>query len=138
VSEMETFDHALPLLFERKWALVKVPDGTSAFVTCDHPVCLSWSRPEGKTIAPGLKLTGTEILFPFSPKLAVVGTFELEDGERELTEEQVAAVNGTIILNAQRQVYSKGYEFRYKIGQKASRLGTCLVGDDQFKGHVSN
>jgi hypothetical protein len=138
ISEMDAFDHVLPLLFERKWVLAKAPDGSSAFVTCDHPVCLSWSEPEVKIIAPGLKLTGTEILFPVSSKLAVVGAFELEHGERDFTEEQVAAANGTIILNAQRQVYSKGYEFRYKIGQGNSRLGTCLVGDDQFKGHTGN
>jgi Protein of unknown function (DUF4238) len=104
------------------------------FVTCDHPVCLTWSEPDGKTVAPGLKLTGTEILFPISPKLAVVGAFELKGEVRDFTLDQVAAANGIIILSAYRQVYSKGYEFRYRIGQNASRLGTCLVGDDQFKG----
>jgi ASC-1-like (ASCH) protein len=137
-SEMNTFDEVLPRLFERKWAIVKAPSGSAGFVTCDHPVCLTWSEPEGKSIAPGLKLKGTEILFALSTELAVLGAFELEDGVRDLTEEEVAAANGTIALNAHRQVYSTGYEFRYRIGQSKSRLGTCLVEDDQFKGHAGS
>jgi hypothetical protein len=135
MSEMEVFDHALPLLFERTWALAKAPEGSSAFVTCDHPVCHAWSEPEGKIIAPGLKLKGTEILFPISPKLAIVGAFEFEEGVRDFTEEQVAGANGSIILNAQRQVFSKAWEFRYRIGQGDSRLGTRLADDEQFKGN---
>ena len=73
-SEMQTFDHALPLLFERKWVLVRAPQGSPGFVTCDHPVSLTWSEPT--RARPGLKLKGTEILFPISPDLAVVGAFE--------------------------------------------------------------
>jgi hypothetical protein len=45
-TEMETFDHILPLLFARKWVLVKAPEGSGGFITSDHPVCLMWSVPD--------------------------------------------------------------------------------------------
>jgi Protein of unknown function (DUF4238) len=45
-SEMDTFDHALPLLFERGWVLVKAPEQSPGFITADHPVCLTWSEPQ--------------------------------------------------------------------------------------------
>jgi hypothetical protein len=137
-SEMDTFDQVLPRLLDRKWTVAKASGGSAGFVTCDHPICLTWSEPEGKSIAPGLKLRGTEILFPLSPELAVLGAFELEDGVRDFTEDRVAAANGTIALNAHRQVYSKGFEFRYRFGQNESRLGTSLVEDDLFKGDAGS
>lgn len=130
-SEMDTFDHVLPLLAERRWVLVKAPDSAS-FVTGDHPVSLSWSEPKRGPI--GLKHRGTEIFFPISPKLAVVGAYELEDGVADVTETQVASANGTTILNAQRQVYSLGDDFAYQIDQsKNPRKAAELIGDEQFK-----
>jgi hypothetical protein len=137
IGEMDTLDHALPLLFERKWVLVKAPEGSPGFVTCDHPVCLTWSDPKNNRLPLGLKTKGTEIFFPISPTLAVVGAFESEDGEQEFTEDQVAQANGTIALNAQRQVYAKGHNFRYQINQKKDpRAGTELAADEQFKGNA--
>jgi hypothetical protein len=55
VSEMDTFDHALPLLFERKWVVMKAPEGSPGFITCDHPVCLTWSDPQNSHLPLGLK-----------------------------------------------------------------------------------
>ena len=129
-SEMQTFDHALPLLFERKWVLVRAPQGFPGFVTCDHPVSLTWSEPT--RARPGLKLKGTEILFPISPALAVVGVFELVCGVYDCNEEQVASANGTTILNAERQVYARG-AFSYQIDQnKPPCPSSELVGDADF------
>jgi hypothetical protein len=137
VSEMDTFDHALPLLFERKWVLVKAPGGSPGFITCDHPVSLVWSEPQSKRLPLGLKTKGSEMFFPISPGLAVVGAYELENGEHEFNDEQVASSNGTTILNAERQVYPKGYDFKYQIDQKKDpRPGTSLIEDDQFKNNA--
>jgi hypothetical protein len=137
VTEMNTFDHILPLLFERKWVLASAPEGSGGLVTCDHPVCLSWSEPDPKRgrLRPGLKLKGTEVLFPLSSTLAMVGAFELENGEYEFDEEQVASANGTIILNAQRQIYARSMEFSYQIDQtKPPRKPGELIEDERFKG----
>jgi hypothetical protein len=43
-TELQAFEHALPPLFERKWVLVKAPEDSPGFVTCDHPVSLTCGR----------------------------------------------------------------------------------------------
>ncbi len=133
LSEVDTFNHALPLLFDRKWVVVKAPEKSTGFITCDHPVCLTWSEPQTKRLPLGLKTKGTEILFPISPTLAVVGAFELENGEADFNDEQVASTNGTIILNAQRQVYAAREDFQYQIDQKLQpRPASDLIADEKF------
>jgi uncharacterized protein DUF4238 len=132
-TEMYVFDHSLPLLFERKWVLAKAPKGSPGFITSDHPVCLIWSEPTRRS--PGLRLKGTEILFPISPELAVVGVFEREDdGDADFTEDAVAAFNGWIATQAQRHVYARTNDFSYQIDQKQpSKKATKLLGDPRFK-----
>jgi hypothetical protein len=44
-SKMETFDHALPLPFDRKSMPMIAPE-SSQFVTCDHPVGTSFGGAE--------------------------------------------------------------------------------------------
>jgi Protein of unknown function (DUF4238) len=135
-TEMGTFDHALPLLFDRKWLLLKAPKDSAGFVTCDHPVSLIWSEPDPKrrNLRIGLKLKGTEILFPISPHLAALGAYELENGECDITEEEVASCNGTVILNSHRQVYARTMSFTYQIDQsKPPRKASELLEDERFK-----
>jgi hypothetical protein len=135
-TEMDTFDHILPLLFARKWVLLKAPEGSAGFITSDHPVCLYWSEPDPArgNRGPGLKHKGSEILFPISPSLAVVGAFELENAEADLTEEEVASSNGTIVVFAQRQVYAPSMNFKYQIDQsQPPKEAAVLVDDDRFK-----
>lgn len=134
--EMDTFDHILPLLFERKWVLAKAPENSAGFITSDHPVCLMWSEPDPSrgNRQPGLKHKGTEILFPISPRLAVIGAYELENAEADFTEEEVASSNGTIALFAQRQVYAPTMNFRYQIDQSQPPRGaSLLIDDERFK-----
>jgi Protein of unknown function (DUF4238) len=136
LTEMNTFDQILPLLFERKWVLLKAHQDSAGFITSDHPVCLTWSEPDPRRgrRPPGLNLMGTEILFPISPILAVVGAFELENGEFDFNEEEVASSNGTIILHARRQVYARTMDFTYQIDQnQPPRDASRLLQDEQFK-----
>jgi hypothetical protein len=80
-----------------------------------------------------LQTLGTRIFFPLTPKLAVVGAFELENGEAEFTDSEVSSANGTSILNAQRQVYAKTGDFRYQIDQQQPpRAASLLVTDELF------
>ncbi len=135
-TEMDTFDHVLPLLFARKWVLVKAPEGSAGFITGDHPVCLYWSEPDpGRgNRGPGLKHKGSEILFPISPSLAVIGAYELENAEADLTEDEVAACNGTIAVFAQRQVYAPTMNFKYQIDQnQPPKEAAVLIDDERFK-----
>lgn len=111
---------------------LKAPEGSS-FITCDHPVCLSWSEPKSHRLPLGLKLLGTEMLFTLSPLLAVVGAFELDNGVADVNADQVASANGTIILNAQRQVYARDEQFQYQIDQSQKPLpGSQLLEEERF------
>jgi len=67
-------------------------------------------------ISPGYGLTDTQVVFPISSQLALIGAFEVvEDGEMEASEAIVAQINAAIILNANRQIYARDGEFRYRL-----------------------
>lgn len=132
-TEMHVFDNVLPRLFQRKWALLKAPERSTGFITGDHPACLIRSEPDNRSIGLGVK--GTELLFPISPELAVVGAFELEsDGECDFSEEEVAAFNGWVAHRSRRQVYARTNDFIYQIDQKQPpKKATKLLSDPNFE-----
>jgi hypothetical protein len=129
--EAGTFEKVLQTMFERKWVLLKAPKTSGGFITSDHPVCLTYSQPRGR-IPIGYGLRNTEVIFPISPGLAVVGAFELEHGEMEIDEGLTAQFNGTVAVFAERQVYSRDHHFHYSVDdsgrlRKASRLASDLA-----------
>jgi hypothetical protein len=130
-QEMRVFDKILPLIFERGWILLRAPENSGGFITSDHPFCLFWTDPKrrGGFHPPGLGLRGTEIRFTISPRLALVGAFELKNGDVDVSEESVAGVNGGVFALAEAQVYTRDQNFHYAMQpaeplQKASRLIT--------------
>jgi hypothetical protein len=130
-AEMEGLDAILPCLFHRKWVLVKAPTGSAGFVTSDRPACLIWSEKRRGPIGFGLK--GTEVIFPISNRLVVMGAFEIDDGEMTATDEQVAKLNGLFILHSDRQVYSRDYNFIYSPRQGSpARKASKLITDEIF------
>ncbi len=88
----------------RHWNVYRATAGQ--FVTCDRPVVLMWADPM-KTDPVGLALRNTRLLFTLSSEIAICGGFELEDATIEVGAEDVAKINGHIILNANRQVYAR-------------------------------
>jgi hypothetical protein len=135
-SELTGVKAILPTLFKRKWVALIPPKGSSGFITSDHPVCLMFSEPErrGKFHGPGHGLKGTEIIFPVGRQLALVGAFELQEDERELSEDDVAGVNGAIVAYAERQVYAYDGEYSYaRQYNEAPRRGAELVNDILFR-----
>ncbi|MDU1671519.1 MAG: DUF4238 domain-containing protein, partial [Bradyrhizobium sp.] len=135
-SELKGFDAILPTLFNRKWVSLTPPSDSSGFITSDHPVCLMFSDPSmrGGVIGPGHGLRGTEIIFPVGKRLALVGAFELEEDEIQLTEENVAGVNGAIVAYAERQVYAHDTGFTYSRSYtEKPRRGADLVNDLLFR-----
>jgi len=105
--------------------LLKAPPDTGGFITSDHPVCLMWSKREdrGHDPPPGHALMGTQVLFPISKTLAMVGTFEGKDRELDVFESHVSVFNGAVISFAKRQVYGADGKFLYTLreGEKPRR-----------------
>ncbi len=130
-AELPTFEKVMPLIAERKWMMFRAPPGSS-FVTSDHPMCLMWANPEERRrfSPPGLALAKTQLLFPISHELAMIGAFEMRDEERDTDVSHVAQINGSIFLRCMRQVYARDGGFPYKLNHNAEiRRGDQLLDD---------
>ncbi len=125
--EFEVAEELFPLVAQRKWNIYRAVEGE--FVTCDRPVALSWADPT-KNSPIGLGLKNTRLLFPLSPTVAISGGFELRDATVDLGAEDVAKINGRIILHAGRQVYARDEQFQYSIhGNTGPKHGYALQDD---------
>lgn len=102
----------VPLLVRRKWILLNATSGSGGFITSDHPASLSWTDAElaKGPYSPGLGLAKTMVLFPLTKEFCLMGIVEGADERewerRDLGFLQVAAVNGEVIHQANRQVYA--------------------------------
>ena len=133
--ELSTFDKLLPFLFQRKWTLLKADPDSGGFITSDHPVCLMWSEPHqpGGFHGPGFGLANTEVLFPLTSELALLGSFEGADAEMDANIFVVAECNATIIGYAERQFYAAHESFAYlRRGSDPCALGKELLTDGSF------
>jgi hypothetical protein len=134
-QEFHLFETVLPLIFKRGWHLLRAPSSSAGFITSDHPFALSWSNQKMRNgpYAPGLGLRETEIVFPLSSRLAVVGAFELRDAESDVSDEMVASINGATVANALRQVYARDRNFTYLMQyNEPDRKGSRLIDDPRF------
>jgi hypothetical protein len=113
--ELPAIDKVLPLLFEREWMLLRAPKNTTGFVTSDYPACLMWSDPDRRLgfHSPGHRLLGTQLVFPISNELAMIGAFEIKSDERDADQELIARVNTAVIAHSDRQIFARDAEFRY-------------------------
>jgi hypothetical protein len=134
-NELELLDHVLPLLFRRGWHLLRAPAHSGGFITSDRPFYLTWSNPvmRGGPPAPGLALAGTDIYFPISPSLAVVGAFNVGHTIEDIDEDRVAMCNSAMADGADRQVYARNQKFFYaRTSREARRAGNQLITDNRF------
>ncbi|QBR71896.1 hypothetical protein CU048_12145 [Beijerinckiaceae bacterium] len=133
--ELRTFDKILPLIFRRKWVLFRASPKSSGFVTSDHPMCLMWSDLAlSGGFPPGLGRHKTQLLFPISNDLAMIGTFEGDhddDDEIDADDLLVAQINGSIILHSMRQIYARDSEFLYMFQHNSSVMRGATLLDDQ-------
>lgn len=130
-TELQLVETVLPLLGRRSWMLLRAAAGSGGFVTSDHPVSLYWTDPRnrGAFYPPGFGVRGTEVLFPVSHELAMVGTFDGPHGICDATAEQVALANGVTIRYGQRQIYARDDRFRFAFAEGDVRRGADLLRD---------
>ena len=99
------------LLFKRNWTVVAAADGAE-FVSSDNPVGLTWIQNTGFQ-SPGFGLPGTQVTFPLSKKVALIGIYENGPAIGELPLEGVAAFNNCAISGATRCIYSAAEDFSW-------------------------
>ncbi|WP_146030267.1 DUF4238 domain-containing protein [Methylocella silvestris] len=135
--ELQTFDKILPLIFSRRWMLFRTPPNAPGFITSDHPMCIMWSDPARRGIYPtGLGLRNTQLLFPISNELAIIGSFEIDDGDEvDADESLIAQINGNIILHSMTQVYGRDGNFPYMMNHHTKVMrGAGLLEDRLWEG----
>lgn len=133
--ELQLLDHIMPLLFRRGWHLLRASEGSGGFITSDCPFFLMWSDPAMRNgpLAPGLALTGTDIYFPISPRLAVVGAFDVANTIEDVDKARVAVANSAMTAGADRQVYARDHKFSYaQTENEKPRRGDQLISDKRF------
>ena len=93
--ELQLLDHLMPLLHKRGWHLLRASQESGGFITSDRPFYLMWTDPGMRSgpFAPGLAMMGTDIYFPISPTLAVVGAFDVGNTVEDVDEATVAVAN---------------------------------------------
>ncbi|MBQ0762303.1 MAG: DUF4238 domain-containing protein [Marinobacter psychrophilus] len=115
--EMVQIETILPLLFGRSWVLLTTDAADSPFITSDNPVCLNWKEPEKippfYRNSPGFGLKGTQVYFPVSKDLALIGDFEGQSRTAEADEYFVAGLNTIVMNNLYKQLYAPKLGFKF-------------------------
>ena len=129
--EFVGIDAILPYLANRSWLLVKSTDESGPFVTTDNPVNLTWNEPEKippfYRNSPGYGMKDTQVYFPVSKKLALVGEFDGPSGVIDATRELVAMLNTKMLRFARKQLYTPKIGF-YFLGKSGELLeGTHIL-----------
>jgi len=129
--ELELVDTVLPLLGRRRWLILRANADAGSFITSDHPVILQWiDRPKDDRFAPpGFGLRNTEVIFPISQGLAMIGTFDESGGTIDADQRQIELINGVIIAHGRRQIYARDDQFRYVGRDGRVRLGADALHD---------
>ncbi len=108
--EFKSHDAVLKTLMARKWEMHAIAgDDVGCFVTTDRPVVLTWHNTEKVPTmfreSPGFGMPDTEVLFPITKNLIVIGSFEGKDGTVSATTPFVAGANTKMIHHAFEQMY---------------------------------
>lgn len=114
-SEQTMHETALPLLAERSWMLYRVNPQEGHFITSDHPVSLTWRNPSEipplYRHSPGFGMRDTEVLFPLTKNLVLIGTFDGDSVYQKASPLLVAASNSRVANYCSRQIYSSKRSF---------------------------
>jgi Protein of unknown function (DUF4238) len=139
LREFSTAEAVLPLLFQRKWCLLKAPPGSGAIITSDHPVCLIWTNAgeQRNSVGPGLGSRNADLLFPLSKDLGLLGRFEGNESEYDISPYQAAAFNGTVASFAGRQVFACNDRFVYVMRPGAAPKRAAKLFDEPGFGRRS-
>lgn len=122
-TEFAEIEAMLPYLASRNWLIIRSTNDSGPFRTTDNPVNLTWKEPEKippfYRNSPGYGMKDTQVYFPVSKNLALVGEFDGPNGKIDGTRELIAALNSKMLLFRYKQIYAPkiGFYFRGKEGE---------------------
>lgn len=117
----------LPCLFQRNWLLVKSTSVSGSFITTDNPANLTWNKPDKipqlYRSSPGYGMKDTQVYFPVSKNIALIGEFDGHKGTIDGTREIIADLNSKILMFTYKQLYAPNFSFYFR-----GRNGEALDG----------
>lgn len=120
--ELQMHNPVLRALAERKWTLYTSDDATGCLVTTDRPVMLTYVKPMEVPPfyrdSPGFGMPETEVMFPLTQHMTLVGVFE--GGE------SVVKANTCIVAHANTKMIHGSYGQVYMPKQAVPYLGPDL------------
>jgi len=96
---------------QRSWILLIIEDNNEWFVTSDRPVKLVWSDTNAPNFGPGFGMKNSELYFPLSKNMLMIGSYKLPSATLRITKEFVATYNSLQFLYTTRFIYSPTKEF---------------------------
>ena len=109
---LEKTNVLLMALLDRSWVIYVANDKAGDFVTSDFPVTLRWTEMPLPNCDLGFGDRNTEVIFPLTKNIALVGSFKDESKWLEANALRVSVVNHITVKNAKRFVYSSTEEFQ--------------------------
>jgi len=130
--EFVKFEAILPYLEGRKWLVLKSTGDSGPFITTDNPVNLTWNNPDSippfYRSSPGFGLRETQVYFPVSKEVALIGEFDGKEGLIYASKALVATLNSKMLHFFYKQVYAPKYGFNFY-----SKEGEILSGKQLLK-----
>jgi len=135
--EMKGAEAIFPLLDGRKWLLAHSTKDSGKFITADNPVNLTWNDPESippfYRQSPGFGMKSTQVYFPVSRNVALIGEFDGKQGVLPANNDLVAALNSKMLMFTYKQVYAPTTKFPF-----LARDGSIMTGTAIFKEKTAN
>jgi hypothetical protein len=107
----------LPLLYKRKWLIVKSTNESGPLITSDNPVNLTWNEPERippfYRASPGYGMKDTQVYIPLSKNTGLIGEFDGHEGTIDGTQDLVAILNSKTLMFTFRQLYAPKLGFYF-------------------------
>lgn len=122
-TEFIQIEALLPYLASRNWLIIRSTNDSGPFITTDNPVNLTWKEPAKiqpfYRNSPGYGMKDTQVYFPVSKNLALIGEFDGPNGILDGTRALIAALNSKMLIFTYKQIYAPkiGFYFRGKKGE---------------------
>ena len=117
IREIKQHDVVLRLLAQRGWTLFITDEEQGHFITGDRPIVISWfdihEVPLMHRAHPGFAMPNTEVYFPLTKNLALLGIFDKADTVQRAENTWIAQMNLRIIQHSYEQIYAAKRSFPY-------------------------
>ena len=121
----EMYEKILPSFLKREWSIIYIKTGIDFFICSDNPVIVYWNKPRPVSILSShvyQMIEDTEIIFPLSKEVALIGQAKRQYEKLEATVAHIAHINTLIYKFAEQFIYSTEENFKLSGRNKATGI----------------